>query len=237
MLKPSLFHRRRSRAPIFFALAAFFLLWQTYLLFFNDKNAQQVSVLWEPFVSSAMAADSPTLAVKSKSIQEANELADAKMVANAPLPDISVGVVDKSNKKNHVATSFEEHMVSFPNTLQQPTAKPAMPVTNTVKPTLPTMQEANEQLLKSDPTHYTIQLTSDHNIDDVKSFAEDYGLKDKATYFRTEDSEGNDLFVLIYGDFAMATDARAALDKMPEAAKAEGAFVAKISSIQGLLRD
>ncbi len=68
---------------------------------------------------------------------------------------------------------------------------------------------------------YTIQLLGAGSEANVKKFIQHHGLDKKAHYVRTKRSQ-KDWFVVYYGDYSSAQEAKAALSTMPVSLKKEG---------------
>jgi|GEM_PF-3469575 len=162
-------------------------------------------------------------------------------------------------KGEHTLLPLEQPMVAFPKH-DEPAAQPkATEITAKTAPVVtpaPTQvsvpaksittpavtvapvanEEASAQVLTVNPSYYTIQLTGDRELSNLQQFIEKYKLQDKTIYFRTYDMKNRQIYILIYGQYTNSADAKAALAKLPQDVKAEGAFVVKFSTIQTVLK-
>ena len=184
--------------------------------------------------------------VKYSSLPAANN--DINSVAPVVMGAIENPIADK-DKNAKPLLPLQQPMVAFPHHAvdnQQKNASNVNTAKNTPATTMPVVVNAsiptsaagvtNQQLLAVSPNYYTIQLTSDRKLDNLERFIKANKLQDKATYFRTYDMQDRELYILIYGQYSNSADAKAALEKLPQRAKDEGAFVVKFSTIQTVLK-
>lgn len=96
--------------------------------------------------------------------------------------------------------------------------------------------ESDKDILAENPNHFTIQLTTDHELASVLDFINRHHLQGQATYFQAYNRHGEKLFVLVQGHFANEADAEQAIQRLPASVRVEGAFAQSYASIQGMIR-
>lgn len=75
-----------------------------------------------------------------------------------------------------------------------------------------------EHLLSSNKSHYTLQLLGARKPESIKAFIQKHALNDKAYSFKTTRA-GKDWYVVVYGDYPSAKEAKAAIDGIPDSLK------------------
>lgn len=89
-----------------------------------------------------------------------------------------------------------------------------------------------ESWIKSkNPSHYALQLLGVSSEEQLLSFINRYGLNDKVGYFKTLHN-GKDWYVLIYGEFKSAGEARNATQTLPSYLKHPAPWIRTFKSIQ-----
>ena len=89
-----------------------------------------------------------------------------------------------------------------------------------------------ESWIKSkNPSHYALQLLGVSSEEQMLSFINKYGLNDKVGYFKTLHN-GKDWYVLIYGEFRSAGEAKNATQTLPSYLKHPAPWIRTFKSIQ-----
>jgi hypothetical protein len=82
--------------------------------------------------------------------------------------------------------------------------------------------------------HFTAQLIGSRSPDALERFVRQNGLDGQAELLSTR-RDGGDWYLVVYGDFASASAAQAALDTLPAAARKHGPWVRRIGDVRKLL--
>lgn len=123
--------------------------------------------------------------------------------------------------------------------------KPAVPVVvaanggHVANTPLPALQKSSVAAVQSQikPGDYTIQLSTDRKLADAQGFINKHQLKDKVTYFHHATTNGGEWFVAVYGQYPNRKAAQTALDQLPAALKAEGAYVVSYADVGTPLKE
>lgn len=128
-------------------------------------------------------------------------------------------------------TVTKKRMVSSDVTINSELA--SQPAAQTTKKT---GQDNTEQLLNRNPNHYTIQLLTNRKLNNLLQFVKNHQLEDKAIYFHSYTKQGNDLYILIYGDYPTYAAANAALQKLPADIKSKNVLIERYAVVHTLLK-
>jgi septal ring-binding cell division protein DamX len=102
-------------------------------------------------------------------------------------------------------------------------------------PVVATYPSGEKRLLAAKQTAYTIQLTSNADLDVIFKVIKDNQLDKRAMWYRST-RDGKDLYVLVYGDFTDMTEARKAFAELPDAVRTSTPFIRQMSSIQAAIK-
>lgn len=88
-------------------------------------------------------------------------------------------------------------------------------------------------LNQQDPQHFTIQLTGSYRKRSIENFANSYQhlFKDKLSYYKRSHN-GNDWFVLVYGNYSSFGEANQVLKSLPEPLQTNNPWIRKNAVIQ-----
>lgn len=89
----------------------------------------------------------------------------------------------------------------------------------------------NDPFASANPHHYTVQLIAMANVDALKQFATANQLAGQLNYVRVS-RQGKDWYVAVYGQYASAAEAHAAIQQLPQSVQDQKPWVRSIASVQ-----
>ncbi|WP_162473674.1 SPOR domain-containing protein [Serratia microhaemolytica] len=171
-------------------------------------------------------------------IDPVQEQATAGTTPDIKLPDISATrpVLPMRNTPSTPSPLIAKEDMPKPTTpeLTKPPASSSAPLTVagsvTQSPPLATAHNLGGELRTAPKSHYTLQLAASREADDLEQIAEQYALGNYLVY-QTE-RNGQQWFVLVYGQFKNNNDAKQGVRSLPEPLQAKSPWARRLSQVQ-----
>jgi len=109
----------------------------------------------------------------------------------------------------------------------------ALRPTNKILP-VSVVQDPQDWVATQNPGYYTLQLASSTNKALIQKYYDENDLIGVAGYYRSRRS-GEDWYALVYGAYPTVPDAKAAIEKLPDALKKWSPWVRNIKSIHRIM--
>ncbi len=100
---------------------------------------------------------------------------------------------------------------------------------------LEVMSSSEKSIMAKNREHYTIQLLGSRDLDKLKIFVNQHGLKQQVTYVQTRRGE-SDWYVLLYGSYPTVGEARLNLKKLPELLQRSKPWLRQFGQLQKMIQ-
>lgn len=158
--------------------------------------------------------------------KQGNILADYNMAINLKKMNAR-----SEDQKEWLRTAARKRLVTAYGMLQPGSIKPAKYQASSnsiyVKP--------DDWVKIQKPGYYTLQLASSIHEKSIDKIYEQYQMKGQGSYFKNV-KQGQARFTLVYGAYPTASDARIAIDDLPEGLRKWKPWVRNIKSIQKIMK-
>jgi DamX protein len=172
---------------------------------------------------------------EAKKVPAAVEKAAAKSTASIAESKKSIAPeVAKKNTEQATPAKVNTPKVSPKPEVAIAASKPATkPAVVAAKPKV----SAAEQYLLDLPSRtYTLQILGSSSLQRVQDYIEQHDLGSQARYFLTK-HQGKDWYVVVYGAYQNATEARQAINKLPANVRQQGPWARQVASVQQAIKN